>query len=206
MFSWPCKITVFWIIAPCRLAGGYRRFGGTRCPTASGCGLKSLLTCDYPCFVRICCLLTQGGIQFWCSLLSFRRNLLLPWRRIQPKHKHLPTRVQDVASRKDITHNSAVVSTLTLHAYWELSASDKAGIILLSAVGIATGNGLDGRGVRVRLSTSSGPVLGPTWPVVNWGSFSGGQSCRDVKLTTYLQLVPRWRIHGFIRPFPHTPQ
>jgi hypothetical protein len=46
-----------------------------------------------------------------------------------------------------------------------------------SAVGIVTGYGLDGRGVRVQVptgakfflfSTSSKSVLGPTWPPIQW--------------------------------------
>jgi hypothetical protein len=52
-----------------------------------------------------------------------------------------------------------------------------------SAVGIATGYGLDGRGVGVRVpvgsrffSTSSRPVLGPTQPPIQWvsGALSPG--------------------------------
>jgi hypothetical protein len=85
-----------------RLTSGYQRFGGTWFLTASGYRLKWLLACDCHCFGRTYCLATQGEIHFWCTLLSLRRNLLLPWRRIHPKHKHQPTKVQAVASRKNI--------------------------------------------------------------------------------------------------------
>jgi hypothetical protein len=74
---------------------------------------------------------------------------------------------------------------------------------------IATGYGLDGRGVEVRVpvgsrifSTSSIPALGSTQPPIQWapGALSPG-----VKLTTHLQPVPRSRKCGSIHPLPHTP-
>jgi hypothetical protein len=55
--------------------------------------------------------------------------------------------------------------------------------IILSAAGIATGYGMDDRGVGVQVpigekifSTSSGPVLGPTEPPIKWiqGDLSPG--------------------------------
>jgi hypothetical protein len=54
-----------------------------------------------------------------------------------------------------------------------------------------------GRGKIFVLSTSLIPVLGPTQPPISGyrGSFP-----RGVKLTTYLQLVPRSRIRGYILP------
>jgi hypothetical protein len=44
--------------------------------------------------------------------------------------------------------------------------------------GIATGYGLDDRGVGVPFSTSSRPALGPTQPPIQWvpGAFSGGKA------------------------------
>jgi hypothetical protein len=75
------------------------------------------------------------------------------------------------------------------------------------AVGIATGYGLDYRGVGVRVPvgtfiflTSSLQVLGPTQPPIQWvpGAFAPGVSRRGVKLTTHFQLVPRSRIRGYI--------
>jgi hypothetical protein len=82
-----------------------------------------------------------------------------------------------------------------------------------SSVGIATGYGLDRRvGFRVPVgsrifSTSSKPVLGPTRPPIQWvpGDLSPGESSWSVKLTAYLQLVPRSRKCGSIHPLLHTP-
>jgi hypothetical protein len=83
-----------------------------------------------------------------------------------------------------------------------------------SSVGIATGCGLDDRGVGVRVpvgsrvfSMSSRPALGSTQPPVQWvpGLFPRGLSGRGVKLTTHLQLVPRSRKCGFINSLPRTP-
>jgi hypothetical protein len=78
-----------------------------------------------------------------------------------------------------------------------------------SVVGIATGYGLDDRGVGVRVPvgwrifyTSSRPVLGPTQPPIQWVP---GRSPWSVKLTTYLQLVPRSGKCGSIHPRSHTP-
>jgi hypothetical protein len=45
----------------------------------------------------------------------------------------------------------------------------------------------------------------PTFrPMGTGGFFPGGKSCRGVKLTTRLQLVPRSRIRGSIHPLPYT--
>jgi hypothetical protein len=89
-----------------------------------------------------------------------------------------------------------------LHCHWSWD----------SAVGIATGHGLDDRWVGVRVpvvsrilfSTLSSPTLGPTQSSIQWvpGALSRGQSGWGVKLTTYLQLVPRSRKCGFVHPLP----
>jgi hypothetical protein len=78
-----------------------------------------------------------------------------------------------------------------------------------SVVGIATGYGLDGRGVGVRVlvgsrifSTSCRPALGSIQPRVQG---TPGALSRGVKLTTHLQPVPRSRKCGSIHPLPHTP-
>jgi hypothetical protein len=42
------------------------------------------------------------------------------------------------------------------------------------------------------------------YPVGTEGFFHGSRATRGVTLTTYLQLVPRWRKCGSIRPLPHT--
>jgi hypothetical protein len=77
-----------------------------------------------------------------------------------------------------------------------------------SVVGIATGYGLDDRGVRVRVPvgsriffTSSRLALGPTQPPIQRvpAALSTG-----VKLTTHPQLVPRSRKRGSIHPLPRT--
>jgi hypothetical protein len=83
-----------------------------------------------------------------------------------------------------------------------------------SVVGVATGYGLDDRGVGVRVpvgsrifSTSSRPTLGSTQPPIQWvpGLFLRGESGRAMKLTTELRLVPRSRKCGYIHPLPPTP-
>jgi hypothetical protein len=84
-----------------------------------------------------------------------------------------------------------------------------------SVAHIATGYGMDDRGVGVRVpvgSEFSVPCIiqtgsGPTQPPIQWvpGALSPGQSGWGVKLTTHLQLVPRSRKCGSVRPLPHTP-
>jgi hypothetical protein len=62
-----------------------------------------------------------------------------------------------------------------------------------SSVGIATGYGLDGRGIESRWGRDfphlSRPALGPC--TVGTGSFSGVESGRGVSLTPQPLLVPR---------------
>jgi hypothetical protein len=84
-----------------------------------------------------------------------------------------------------------------------------------SVVGIATGYGLDDRGVGVQVSVGSrifsslnrpdrlwGPPNflsnGYRWLILRGKAWSG----RGVKLTTHLQLVPRSRKCGSIHPLP----
>jgi hypothetical protein len=85
-----------------------------------------------------------------------------------------------------------------------------------SAVDIATGYGLDDRGIRVRVLIGS-RIFFPTFrPDVLWrhpasyptsieSYFLGGSSGRGVKLITHFQLMPRSRklgsIHSFLRFF-----
>jgi hypothetical protein len=84
-----------------------------------------------------------------------------------------------------------------------------------SAVGVATGYGLDGRGVGVRVPVYARLFFSPRCPDRFRGSlsllFNGYRGLllwrlrgRGVKLTTHLQLVPRSRICGSIHPLPHT--
>jgi hypothetical protein len=68
------------------------------------------------------------------------------------------------------------------------------------AVGIATGYGLDDRGVGIRVPVESRIFSSPRRPDRFWGPHS-----RGVKLTTHLQLVPRSKKYGSIHPFPPTP-
>jgi hypothetical protein len=80
----------------------------------------------------------------------------------------------------------------------------------LIEVGIATGYGLDDRGVRVRVPVGARIFSSPRRPDRLWGPSSllsnghQGQSDRGVKLTTHLQLAPRSKkvdlyIHSSIR-------
>jgi hypothetical protein len=75
-----------------------------------------------------------------------------------------------------------------------------------SVVGTATGYGLDDRGVTVPVpvvQTGSG-VHRTSYQWVQ-GALNPGLNSRGVKLTTYLQLVPRSRKYGFLHPHPHKP-
>jgi hypothetical protein len=69
-----------------------------------------------------------------------------------------------------------------------------------SAVGLATGYGLDGR-VPAEWSIFSSTLSRPAWGLPNLLSngYGGGG------LTTHLQLMPRSRKCGSIHPLPHTP-
>jgi hypothetical protein len=55
-------------------------------------------------------------------------------------------------------------------------------------------------------SISSGPVPGPTQPLIQWvqGAVSWGQDGRHVKPNTHLQLVPGSRERGSLQLFPQT--
>jgi hypothetical protein len=78
-----------------------------------------------------------------------------------------------------------------------------------SIVSIATGYGLDNRGVRVRVPVGSRIFSSPHHPYWFWGPpsclASGylGLFLWGVKLTTHHQLMPRSRQRGSIDPLPH---
>jgi hypothetical protein len=72
-----------------------------------------------------------------------------------------------------------------------------------SAVGIATGYGLDDRGVGVRIPVGSRSFTSPCIYQL-WGP-PNLPSKLSPKPTTQLQLVPSSRKHGSIHPLPHTP-
>jgi hypothetical protein len=81
-------------------------------------------------------------------------------------------------------------------------------------VGIATGYGLDDRGVGVRVPVGSGIFISPYRPDRLWGPpillLSNGHRVgeslelmyEDVKVITHIQTVPRSRKRGSIHPHP----
>jgi hypothetical protein len=78
-----------------------------------------------------------------------------------------------------------------------------------SAVGIATGYGLDDHGVGVRvligpsIFTFPGSGVHPTsYPAGTGGSFSEGKAAGGVKLGTHPEVVPRSVKRESIHPFP----
>jgi hypothetical protein len=80
-----------------------------------------------------------------------------------------------------------------------------------SAIGIATGCGLEDQGVGVRVPVGSRIFCSPRRPDRLWGPPNllsngyWGLFFPGVKLTAHLQLVPRSSKCGSIRPVPHTP-
>jgi hypothetical protein len=76
---------------------------------------------------------------------------------------------------------------------------------------MATGYGLDDRGVGVRVPVGSRLLSSPRRPDRLWGPPSflcngyRGALSPGVKLTIHLQLVPRSRKRGSIHPLPHAP-
>jgi hypothetical protein len=81
-----------------------------------------------------------------------------------------------------------------------------------SVVGIATGYGLDDRGVGVRVpvgsrlfSMSSRPALGSTQALIQWAPGALSPGVKRPKLTTHLQLVLRPRKCVSIHPLSHMP-
>jgi hypothetical protein len=85
-----------------------------------------------------------------------------------------------------------------------------------SSVGIATGYGLDGRRVGVRVPVGPRIFSSPHRPDRLWGPpsllpngyrrfFPLRKAARNLKPITHLQLVPRTRIRGSVYPVPYTP-
>jgi hypothetical protein len=110
--------------------------------------------------------------------------------------------------RKFYTEHRPLSEAYLLYTY-DISAPS-------SAFGIATGYGLDNRGVRVRVPVRSRILSSPCRPDRLWGPssylsngyrglFPRGQSGRSVKLTIHLQLMPRSRKCGSIYPLPLAP-
>jgi hypothetical protein len=101
-----------------------------------------------------------------------------------------------------------LILLLTLCNFYSLGSGD-------SSVGIATGYGLDDRGVGVRVAVRSRIFSSPRRPDRLWdppkllpnghrGPIPQGLSGWGVKLTTHLQLMPRSRKHVSIHPTdPH---
>jgi hypothetical protein len=91
---------------------------------------------------------------------------------------------------------------------WGISSPD-------SALGIATGYGLDDRrigvrapvGIRIwffRNAQTGSEVHQTSCQIGTGGSFPGGKVVGEWSLTTHLQLVPKSRKCGSIHPLPHT--
>jgi hypothetical protein len=72
--------------------------------------------------------------------------------------------------------------------------------VTTSAVGIATGHGLDGRGLGIRVPVGVRFFSSARRP----DRFRGQPIGRGVKLTIHLQLVPRLLIRGSLHPLPRT--
>jgi hypothetical protein len=97
-------------------------------------------------------------------------------------------------------------SEMSVNIYTKLHSRD-------SVVSIATGYGLDDRGVGVRVPVGSRIFCSPCPPDRFWGPtslvpngyrglFPRGHSSRSVRLTTHFQPVPRSRKYGSIHPLP----
>jgi hypothetical protein len=78
--------------------------------------------------------------------------------------------------------------------------------------GIATGHGLDDRGVVVRVlvgsrnfSTSSRPALGSTKPPIQWISGALSPEIKRPGCEAGHSPPASVEVRGFIHPFPHTP-
>jgi hypothetical protein len=110
--------------------------------------------------------------------------------------------------RKELAHTilsrtaQVVFEKLTVAQSWD------------SAVGIATGYGLDGQGIGARVPV--GARFSPltvvqtscrahpgSYRMGTVASFPGDKTTGDMKLTFHLQLAPSSRIRGSIHPLPH---
>jgi hypothetical protein len=98
--------------------------------------------------------------------------------------------------------NNVIITKINTYALNTMSGD--------SVVGIATGYGLDDRGVGVRVPVGSRIFTSRSRPNWLWGSTyysmgTGDKAAGGVKLTTHLQLVPRSRKRASIHPLPHKP-
>jgi hypothetical protein len=123
--------------------------------------------------------------------------------RRRPHRKHSsPSIVVCIRANNSVAGNALIKSVIIFFIFKELD----------SAVGIATGYMLEGRGVGVGSRFFLSRCL-PDWFWASssllsngyWGHFPRGWSDRGVKLATYLQLEPKSRIRASIDPLPHTP-
>jgi hypothetical protein len=149
----------------------------------------------------------------WCTAMEEQTRLGIPWRMLREKLVTLDPssgKVEYHSTFQEHTNGRRSVWDRMLQAFfYRISLSC---ILNINPVGIATGYGLDDRGVWVRVPVDSWSFSPPNRPDRLCGPPSLLSSGYErlfpglgVTLTSQLQLVPRSRKLGSIYPLPHTP-